>query len=114
MNSIETIRGMMNRKGWGLRRLADAAGIPPGNLSRILTGKRHLTEAVADKLAAALGVEVSPQLKLPFGAWADFRALDVERIVARALTEALGEPLPAMVCFRLPGYGLAVIPQALT
>ena len=56
----DVIRARMGRDGRSLYALADACDIARGTLSRFVRGERDLTLGTADRLCAALDLELRP------------------------------------------------------
>jgi len=55
----EQLRQAARQDGRGVRQLARAAGMHPGNLSRFLNGRVGLQMAALDRLADVLGVSLT-------------------------------------------------------
>ena len=54
----EFIRDEMNARGWSERRLADLLGMSRRDFARLLQGDFVLTEALAERLGEAFGVDL--------------------------------------------------------
>lgn len=68
----QQIRRLRDAKGWNQAELAVYAGIGPSGVSQIETGKRNPSAATLQKIAEALGVEISdlfPNVEAPL--WSD-------------------------------------------
>ncbi len=68
----QQIRRLREAKGWNQAELAVYAGIGPSGVSQIETGKRNPSAATLQKIAEALGVEISelfPKVEAPL--WSD-------------------------------------------
>jgi transcriptional regulator with XRE-family HTH domain len=64
----QQIRRLREGKGWNQAELAVYAGIGPSGVSQIETGKRNPSAATLQKIAEALGVEISdlfPNVEAP-------------------------------------------------
>lgn len=58
-NFAEQITSLIRARGWSFAAAAEVIGIDRGNLSRILRGKEGLTFERAERIAKALGAELS-------------------------------------------------------
>jgi plasmid maintenance system antidote protein VapI len=56
----ETLRASIQSDVRSVTRIAEDAGVPQPVLSRFVRGERDVTLGTADKLAAALGLELKP------------------------------------------------------
>ncbi len=74
------LREAIAARGLTASALARAAGVDPGIVRRYLEGKRGLTLATADKLAAALDLQLTP--------FAEAGSIDVARPRGRATGES--------------------------
>jgi len=59
----EQIKAFIKSHGMTMKDAAEAVGIDPGNLSRILSGKERVTLDRAERIATALGATLSIKLK---------------------------------------------------
>lgn len=55
----DKIEARVESEGWGVRELAARAGISAMSLSRYVRGQRGLTAETLERLAAALGFDLS-------------------------------------------------------
>ena len=82
----QQIRRLREAKGWNQAELAVYAGIGPSGVSQIETGKRNPSAATLQKIAEALGVEMSdlfPKVEAPL--WSD-EPVEERRVSLAALT----------------------------
>lgn len=61
----ENVRSLMSEQGISIRGLGEITGMSYAGLSRVLSGHQTLTIPRAERIANALGVELSDILQLP-------------------------------------------------